>query len=102
MGPQRIGVDDVRSRQLAGEPLLLVSVCDRNLYECLHLEGSIVFDDLKAPLGKGHEIVFYGPDEKAAELQAEAFYEKGYVNAKVLDGGISAWKRAGYPLALGT
>jgi len=102
MGPQRIGAEDVRRKQLAGEPILLVSACDRRQHECLHLEGAVAFEDLEAPLGKGHEIVFYASDEKEAERHAEAFYEKGYVNAKVLDGGIAAWKRAGFPVALGT
>lgn len=102
MGPERVNAEEVRRKQLAGEPLLLVNVCDRKQHECLHLEGAVALEDLVAPLGKGHEIVFYGPDEKAAELQAEAFYEKGYVNAKVLEGGIPGWKRAGFPLSLGT
>jgi rhodanese-related sulfurtransferase len=102
MGAERISADEVRRKQLAGEPMLLVEVCDAPSYECLHLEGAVPLDKLGAPLGKGHEIVFYAQEEAQAERQAVEYFEKGFVNVKVLDGGVAAWKRAGYPLSLGT
>ena len=62
MGPERIRAEEVRRRQLAGEPLLLVSAYPRPSYDRLHLGGAMALEDFEkaaASLGKGHEIVFY-------------------------------------------
>lgn len=102
MGPDRISVEEVRRKQLDGEPVLLVGVCPRRSYECLHLAGAIPLDELERHcMGKGHEIVFYGEDA-SVDRTASEWFDRGYINAKLLDGGIAAWKRAGYPITLGT
>ena len=62
MGPERIRAEDVRRRQQAGEPLLLVSAYPRAVYDRLHLCGATALEDFERSvptLGKGHEIVFY-------------------------------------------
>ena len=62
MGPERVRAEEVRRRQQAGDPLLLVSAYPRTAYERLHLCGATALEDFEraAPsMGKGHVIVFY-------------------------------------------
>lgn len=88
----------------AGEPTLLVCAFeDDRAFARMKLQGAISFSEFQSrlpSLEKNQPIVFYcdSPDDAAGEGQAVKFLRIGYTNAKVLDGGVAAWKKAGYPI----
>ena len=58
-------------------------------------------DQMKALVpGQDRLIVVYGSSEKSrdAVTAAEKLLRAGYTNVAVLEGGLSAWRAAGYPL----
>jgi rhodanese-related sulfurtransferase len=51
-------------------------------------------------LKKDQEIIFYcaWPGEATSAGQAMKYTMMGYTNVKFLDGGVEAWKKAGYEI----
>ena len=45
-------------------------------------------------------MIFYcgSSREEAATKQAQKYFHEGFVNARILQGGVNAWKAAGYAL----
>jgi rhodanese-related sulfurtransferase len=67
------------------------------------LEGSISLVDFRRrrnSLPKDETIIFYCacPHDEGAIQQAKELTTLGFTNVKVLDGGVNAWKTAGYML----
>jgi rhodanese-related sulfurtransferase len=94
------GVQEVRERLGAGEPVLLLDV--REPYETA---GGIIPGAKVIPLGKlpgrweelkeANEVVCYCAAGMRS-LQAAAFLrERGILNATSMEGGISAWMESG-------
>jgi rhodanese-related sulfurtransferase len=50
---------------------------------------------------KTTNVILYSNEEKRARLAAQTLIKGGYTNVSVLDGGIEAWKNAGYPIVTG-
>ncbi len=98
-------IADVKPRLDAGEKFFLVDVREESEYAAGHLPGA-------AHLGKGiierdieqaipdttAEIVLYCGGGYRSALAADSLQKMGYTNVISMDGGIRAWREAGYPM----
>jgi rhodanese-related sulfurtransferase len=65
------------------------------------LEGAISLSDFrkqKDSLPKDENIIFYCacPHDEAATKEARQYFGEGFTNARILQGGVDAWKEAGF------
>jgi rhodanese-related sulfurtransferase len=100
---QRISVQQANAKTKANQALLVCAYEDEAKYQRLNLDGSISFASLQsraASLPKTQEIIFYWgwPGDASAVGQAAKYQAQGFTNVKVLDGGVGAWKAAGYSM----
>jgi rhodanese-related sulfurtransferase/mannose-6-phosphate isomerase-like protein (cupin superfamily) len=67
------------------------------------LEGAISLDEFrkrKDSFPTDENVIFYCacPHDETATKQAREYYKQGFVNARILEGGVDAWRLAGYAL----
>jgi rhodanese-related sulfurtransferase len=67
------------------------------------LEGAISLSGFRRRIGsfpKDENVIFYCacPHDESATKQAEEFQKQGFTNVQILEGGVNAWKSAGYGL----
>jgi rhodanese-related sulfurtransferase len=67
------------------------------------LEGAISLNEFrkrKGSLPKDENVIFYCacPHDEAATSEAHKYFREGFINARILHGGVNAWKAAGYAL----
>ena len=67
------------------------------------LEGAISLTEFRRRIDtfpKDENVIFYCacPHDEGAIQQAEEYQKQGFVNVQVLEGGVNAWKAAGYSL----
>ncbi len=67
------------------------------------LEGAIPLSEFRrraSSIPKDENVIFYCacPHDEGAVQQAKDFFKQGFINAQVLQGGVEAWKAAGYAL----
>jgi rhodanese-related sulfurtransferase len=67
------------------------------------LEGAISLNEFRKrrnTIPKDETVIFYCacPHDETAIKQAKKYYREGFANTKVLEGGVEAWKKAGYGL----
>lgn len=104
---KELTIDAAQARQKShsGQALLVCAYDDENRCREILLEGSIPLAELEdRDLPRDAEIVFYcdGEGDNAARERATEYRERGFENARVLEGGVTAWKLGGYPLAAQT
>ena len=64
-----------------------------------HLGKGIIERDIETVIqNKQDEIVLYCGGGFRSALAADALQQMGYVNVLSMDGGIRAWREAGYPM----
>jgi rhodanese-related sulfurtransferase len=69
----------------------------------VHLGKGIIERDIEACIpDKEAQIILYCGGGFRSVLAAEALQKMGYRNVVSMDGGIKAWREAGYPLESGT
>lgn len=97
-------VDDVKARLAAGDKFVLVDVREEGEFAAGHAAGSVhlgkgvierdiekTVPDLATPL-----VLYCGGGFRSA-LAADAIQKMGYTNVISMDGGWSAWVKAGMP-----
>ncbi|WLD09957.1 rhodanese-like domain-containing protein [Planctellipticum variicoloris] len=98
-------VQDVKSRQEAGDTFVLLDVREDHEWQAGHLPGA-------EHLGKGiierdieerfpdvdAELILYCGGGFRSALAAETLQKMGYTNVISMDGGFRGWKDAGYPI----
>jgi rhodanese-related sulfurtransferase len=67
------------------------------------LEGPISLNEFRKrsdSLPKDENVIFYCAclHDEIATKEAKNYFHKGFANARILDGGVKAWKEAGYSL----
>lgn len=67
------------------------------------LEGAISLSEFrqrKDSVAKDENIIFYCacPHDEAATREAQKYFREGFTNARILQGGVNAWKEAGFVL----
>jgi rhodanese-related sulfurtransferase/quercetin dioxygenase-like cupin family protein len=65
------------------------------------LEGAISLSEFRRrtdSIPRDENVIFYCacPHDETATKQAREYYKHGFVNARILDGGVDAWCTAGY------
>ena len=104
-----MNADALNSLLVSGQPHHLIHVLPEEIHEACHIPGSCgicVYET--AFLGRVKElvpetnsmIVLYGAGDGSNDSRAAAEKLKaaGYSNVMELDGGIAAWRNAGYPV----
>ena len=98
-------VADVKARLDRGETFELVDVREDEEYARDHAAGArhlgrgILERDIETAVpDKDTEIVLYCGGGYRSALAAESLQKMGYRNVISMDGGIRAWREAGYPM----
>jgi rhodanese-related sulfurtransferase len=102
------GIADVRARLDRGERFHFVDVREDNEFALDHAAGARhigrgvlerdienLIPDQKAPI-----VLYCGGGYRSA-LAADNLQKMGYTNVISMDGGIRAWREAGYPIEVG-
>lgn len=102
-------VADVKAKLDRGERFHLVDVREDNEFAvdhargALHLGRGILERDIETVIPDRHvEIVLYCGGGYRSALAAENLLKMGYANVVSMDGGIRAWREAGFPIEKGT
>ena len=98
-------VEDVKARLDRGESLAFIDVREDEEYARDHAAGArhmgrgILERDIEKEIpDKDTEIVLYCGGGFRSALAAESLQKMGYRNVISMDGGIRAWREAGYPM----
>jgi glyoxylase-like metal-dependent hydrolase (beta-lactamase superfamily II) len=103
-------LEELKARVEAREPgLVVLDVRERDAYEAGHIPGAHLLprgqlelrvnQDLPDPTLR---ILAYCEFGRISTLAAATLREMGYPRAVALDGGMKAWREAGFPVATGT
>ena len=98
-------VDEVKKRLDRGDKFMLVDVREESEYAKDHLPGAIhlgkgvIERDIEArvPDLKAEMVLYCGGGFRSA-LAADNLQKMGYTNVISMDGGMRAWREAGYPV----
>ena len=98
-------IADLKPRLDAGEKFFLVDVREQSEFAAGHLPGAIhlgkgvIERDIEQAIpGTTAEIVLYCGGGYRSALAADSLQKMGYTNVISMDGGIRAWREAGYPM----
>jgi len=96
---------DVKAKRDRGETFHFVDVREDHEFEKEHAAGArhigrgVLERDIETLIpDKDEEIVLYCGGGFRSALTAESLQKMGYRNVLSMDGGIRAWREAGYPL----
>ena len=102
-------VGDVKMKLDRGERFHFIDVREDNEFAvdhakgALHLGRGILERDIETVIpDKRAEIVLYCGGGYRSALAAQNLQKMGYSNAASMDGGIRAWREAGYPIEKGS
>ena len=98
-------VTDAKARLDRGEPLHFIDVREDHEFAKDHAKGArhlgkgILERDIESVVpNKQASIILYCGGGYRSALAADALQQMGYTNVVSMDGGIRAWRDAGYPL----
>ncbi|VEP11670.1 Rhodanese-related sulfurtransferase [Hyella patelloides LEGE 07179] len=98
-------VGTLKQRLDWGEPALtIIDVRPRELFNITHIRGSIPMpmeepaDLTLASLELNRDIYVYAATNEQAAVAANKLRQLGYQNVSELIGGLTAWKKAKYPI----
>jgi rhodanese-related sulfurtransferase len=101
-------IQDVQKRIERGDAFHFVDVREDNEFAADHAAGAshigrgILERDIESLIpDKGAEIVLYCGGGFRSALAAESLQKMGYRNVISMDGGMRAWREAGYPVEKG-
>ena len=102
------GIAEVRGRLERGERFAFVDVREDDEYAVDHARGArhigrgVLERDIEALIpDKDADIVLYCGGGYRSALAAESLGKMGYTRVVSMDGGIRAWRAAGYPIEPG-
>jgi rhodanese-related sulfurtransferase len=98
------------AKKLAADEVMLIDARPQHSYDKEHIEGAtsmpLTLFDIMVMMeldedDMEEEIVVYGRNISRYydEEFAEKLINRGYKNTKILDGGLSKWKKKGYPVS---
>jgi rhodanese-related sulfurtransferase len=101
-------IADVKSRKDRGEPFELIDVREDSEWAvdraagARHIGRGVLERDVEALIpDKATPIVLYCGGGFRSALAADNLQKMGYTNVISMDGGIRAWREAGYPIEKG-
>jgi rhodanese-related sulfurtransferase len=99
---------DVKVKLDRGDPFHLIDVREDNEFAKDHAKGAahlgrgILERDIETVIpDKRADIILYCGGGYRSALAAESLRQMGYTNVRSMDGGIRAWREAGYPIEEG-
>ena len=99
-------VSTLKKRLDWGEPALtIIDVRSRVLFELTHITGSISMpmdepaDLTLSSLELSRNLYVYAETDEQTTVAANKLRQAGYQNVSELIGGLTAWKKAKYPIA---
>jgi rhodanese-related sulfurtransferase len=104
MNVQTISVNDTHELLRTDPAAILVCAYEKEEdFRQNDLEGAISLSEFrrrKDSIPKDESVIFYCacPRDGGAIEQAEEYSREGFTNVKILEGGVNAWKNAGYGL----
>ena len=104
-----MSLEELKSRvETADGTLLVLDVRERDAYESAHIPGARFLPRGQLELRVNSElpdptrrVLVYCDFGKVSTLAAATLREMGYTRAVALDGGMKAWREAGYPVKEG-
>ncbi len=101
---QTCTIEDIYQQQQQGSPFYLVDVREESEWQqghiagAIHLGKGILERDIEAQIPeKRADIVLYCGGGFRSALAADNLQKMGYTRVRSMDGGIRAWREAGYP-----
>lgn len=101
---QACTIEDIYQQQQQGSPFYLVDVREESEWQkgriagAIHLGKGILERDIEAQIPeKRADIVLYCGGGFRSALAADNLQKMGYTRVRSMDGGIRAWREAGYP-----
>lgn len=101
-------VAEVKAKLDRHERMHFVDVREDNEYEkdhavgAIHLGKGVIERDIETVIpNKQDAIVLYCGGGYRSVLAADSIRQMGYTNVTSMDGGIKAWREAGYPIEQG-
>jgi len=101
-------VSDVKAKLDRAEPFHFVDVREDNEYAqdhaagAIHLGKGVIERDIETVIpNKQEPIVLYCGGGYRSVLAADSIRQMGYTNVISMDGGIKAWRQAGFPMEKG-
>lgn len=98
-------IGDVKVKLDRGDPFHLMDVREDNEFAKDHAKGAahlgrgILERDIETVIpDKRAEIILYCGGGYRSALAAESLRQMGYINVRSMDGGMRAWREAGYPI----
>ena len=98
-------IADVKVKLDRGDPFHLIDVREDNEFGKDHAKGAthlgrgILERDIETVIpDKRAEIILYCGGGYRSALAAESLRQMGYTNVRSMDGGMRAWREAGYPI----
>ena len=98
-------IGDVKVKLDRRDPFHLIDVREDNEFAKDHAKGAthlgrgILERDIETVIpNKQAEIVLYCGGGYRSALAAESLRQMGYTNVQSMDGGMRAWREAGYPI----
>jgi rhodanese-related sulfurtransferase len=104
MKVETINVHDTHELLKTDPAAVLVGAFEKEEYFRQNdLEGAISLNEFRKrrnSIPKDESVIFYCacPHDEGAIKQAKKYFREGFTNVKILDGGVNAWKIAGYGL----
>jgi rhodanese-related sulfurtransferase len=83
------------------DTLLVCAYDSEEKFQQNHLEGAMPLGHFKAredSIDHDREVIFYCdcPNDELSDKLAKEYRQAGFQNAKSLEGGVEAWKKAGF------
>jgi len=101
---QELTVEQVRQKQLQGDPFYFVDVREESEWQAghavgaMHLGKGIIERDIETAIpDKEAEIILYCGGGVRSALAADNLKKMGYQKVISMDGGIRGWREAGFP-----
>lgn len=102
-------IAEVKAKLDRGEPFHFIDVREDHEFAKDHAKGArhlgrgILERDIETMIpDKQAEIILYCGGGFRSALAADSLQQMGYTNVRSMDGGIRAWREAGYPLEQGS
>ncbi|MCF2970521.1 sulfurtransferase [Synechococcus sp. Nb3U1] len=101
---QELTVEQVRQKQLQGDPFYFVDVREESEWQAghavgaIHLGKGIIERDIETAIpDKEAEIILYCGGGFRSALAADNLKKMGYQKVISMDGGMRGWREAGFP-----
>jgi rhodanese-related sulfurtransferase len=98
-GTARIPPAEVYQKVTNGDAVLVCAYKQEAICKSIWIEGAVSLDQFETGLSrikKDQAVIFYCGSGTTSDRVATTYRSMGYTNIMTLDGGIEAWKKAGY------